>query len=173
MSDVRSAEIMLDPHPSSVGRARRWISRQLEEWSLDDLDYDVSVVLSELVTNAVLHARTQIELRASKTGDVVRVEVFDQSDTMPAPRSHISSSTTGRGLHLVAALATSWGWEPQLRGKTVWAEFAEVREAQAPHGTVKSVDGKTGLLGSHRNPASQGGTSLRSLRRGAPVGRIA
>ena len=125
MSTVRSAEIMLEPKPASVGRARRWLSRQLEEWGLEDLDYDASVVLSELVTNAVLHARTSIELKVTHD-QVFRIEVRDASDAMPSPRGPTASATTGRGLRLVAALATSWGYEPREAGKTVWAEFADV-----------------------------------------------
>jgi anti-sigma regulatory factor (Ser/Thr protein kinase) len=131
MTSVRSAEIMLDPHPSSVGRARRWLSRQLEEWGLEDLDYDVSVVLSELVTNAVLHARTQIELRVTYS-DLLRLEVCDTSARMPSPRGHAISTTTGRGLHLVAALASSWGYEPTPAGKTVWAEFTDIDASRGP-----------------------------------------
>jgi anti-sigma regulatory factor (Ser/Thr protein kinase) len=133
MTIVRSAEITLDAHPSSVGRARRWLSRQLEEWALEGLDYDVSVVLSELVTNAVLHARTEIELKLLYDGDL-RIEVSDASTTMPAPRGLASSTSTGRGLHLVAAMATSWGYEPRGAGKSVWAVFADVGSSRGKGG---------------------------------------
>ncbi|MHB8246896.1 MAG: ATP-binding protein [Acidimicrobiales bacterium] len=144
---MRSAEIMLPPHPASVGRARRWLSHQLDEWGLDDLDYDASVVLSELVTNAILHARTEIELKATHA-DVLRLEVCDSSATLPIPRGHAATTTTGRGLHLVAALASSWGYEPHGGGKTVWAEFADVNPARSPH-----------------PPASAQGTNIRVLER--------
>lgn len=137
MNVVRTAEIMLDPHPASVGRARRWLSRQLEEWDLEDLDYDASVVLSELVTNAVLHARTQIELKVSHD-QVLRLEVCDSSDTLPSPRGHGATNSTGRGLHLVAALASSWGYEPSQSGKMVWAEFSDAG-IQTGHDKEKST----------------------------------
>ncbi len=123
MNVVRSAEIQLDPHPASVGRARRWLSRQLEAWDLEDLDYDTSVVVSELVTNAVLHAHTRVTVTATYDRSL-RLEVSDSASAMPIPRGS-PSSTTGRGLHLVAALATAWGYETQATGKVVWAEFAD------------------------------------------------
>lgn len=125
MRTVRSAEITLDPHPASVGRARRWLSHQLEAWGLENLDYDASVVLSELVTNAVLHAKTQIELTLSHD-KTLRLEVRDSSLAPPAARGAGSSSSTGRGLHLVAALTTSWGYDTSGDGKVVWAEFGDV-----------------------------------------------
>ncbi|MHB1988499.1 MAG: ATP-binding protein [Acidimicrobiales bacterium] len=154
---MQSAETTLDPHPASVGRARRWLSHQLEAWGLEDLDYDTSVVLSELVTNAVLHARTAIELRASHDR-VLRIEVFDSSEMMPAPRLHGASSTTGRGLHLVAALATSWGCEPQGSGKTVWAEFADVDRACST--SPERDDTATNIRVLRQYQAGAGGTRL-------------
>lgn len=137
MKTVRTAEITLDPHPASVGRARRWLSQQLEEWGLDDLDYDASVVLSELVTNAVLHAKTEIELTVSHDKSL-RLEVRDSSASPPAARDAGASSSTGRGLHLVAALTTSWGFVPNDEGKVVWAEFGDVDMHNEPPGTSGS-----------------------------------
>lgn len=128
---------MLDPHPASVGRARRWLSQQLEEWGLEDLDYDASVVLSELVTNAVLHAKTQIDLKLSH-GQTLRLEVCDSSATLPAPRGPHPSSTTGRGLHLVAALTSAWGFESSSNGKVVWAEFGPSESSEEGDETSSS-----------------------------------
>lgn len=122
MNAVNSAEVILDPEPASVGRARRWLSAQLEEWGLEDLDYDLNVVMSELVTNSVLHARTPITLRVIR-GASVRLEIEDTSPVMPSLRTHGATNTTGRGLHLVSALAASWGCSPLPGGKVVWAEF--------------------------------------------------
>lgn len=163
MTYVRSAEIMLEPHPSSVGRARRWLSRQLEEWDLEDLDYDVSVVLSELVTNAVLHAKTQIELTITYREGALRLEVCDASTVMPAPRGHVASSTTGRGLHLVAALATSWGYEPRETGKSVWAEFDDAGRERGPRplGAAGTSKSDVKALDTPCGPRSLG-TTLRS-----------
>jgi anti-sigma regulatory factor (Ser/Thr protein kinase) len=124
MNVVDSAELRLDPEPTSVSRARRWLSRQLEEWGLEDLDYDMNVVLSELVTNAVLYARTQITVTVKRNANV-RLEVADASPVLPNLRGYGAENTTGRGLHLVSALASAWGCDPLDDGKVVWAEFPQ------------------------------------------------
>ncbi len=124
MNLVNSAELTLEPQPASVSRARRWLSERLEQWGLEDLDYDMSVVLSELVTNSVLHAKTSIVIRVSRTA-TIRLEVSDSSPALPNVRTHGLSNTTGRGLYLVAALANAWGCDENKSGKTVWAEFSE------------------------------------------------
>lgn len=162
MTARRIAEIMLDPHPASVGRARRWLSSQLEEWGLEDLDYDASVVLSELVTNAVLHARTQIDLKLSH-GQVLRLEVCDSSDTLPTPRGPHPSSTTGRGLHLVAALSSAWGFEQSTSGKMVWAEFGTA-EARRDHESASGAGATISSLSDWSRHKDPEGTKL--LRQG-------
>ncbi|MGH9298569.1 MAG: ATP-binding protein [Acidimicrobiales bacterium] len=125
MTIVQSAETVVEPLPPSVGAARRWLLATLEEWGLDDMDYDLSLVISELVTNAVLHAGTEIGLRLVRD-ETLRLEVSDASGTLPVRRSRPApSATTGRGLQLVDALATRWGVKKSGNGKTVWAEFAE------------------------------------------------
>lgn len=146
MGHVSSAEISLEPNPTSVGRARRWLSEKLEDWGLEDIDHDMSVVASELVTNGVLHARTDLLLRLSYDG-TLRLEVCDGSPAMPAPRAHAKSSTTGRGLQLVAALSTGWGYEETPFGKIVWAEFSDARRrAGAPSTESRADAGKISRL---------------------------
>lgn len=141
MVEVDSAEVTLDPDPTSVGRARRWLSRQLEEWGLEDLDYDASVVLSELVTNSILHARTPVTLRVTRSR-ALRLEVFDSSPILPTLRGAGAETTTGRGLHLVGALASAWGSEPRQGGKVVWAEFSEAGGAGGRSGRSGGGSGR-------------------------------
>ena len=87
---------------------------------------DLLLCLSEVVTNAVLHAGPPIEV----TGGVVdskrvRVEVSDGSKVSPIHRNPLHSSPTGRGLHLLDRLTTDWGVDITNNGKTVWFEIAE------------------------------------------------
>ncbi len=164
MSVVNSAEVMLAPEPASVGRARRWLSKKLEEWGLEDLDYDMSVVLSELVTNAILHARTPVMLRLVR-GETVRIEVTDSSPLLPSLRSHGVRNTTGRGLHLVAALSNSWGSEVTAAGKVVWAEFPDVSGAEAEGEERAGGQSSRRSLRSLKAPGSGRGRS--QLRRSA------
>jgi two-component sensor histidine kinase len=82
------------------------------------------VLVDELVTNAVLHARTDSELVATVDGHLARVQVRDESVRMPAPRFYATNSATGRGLHLIEALARRWGVDEVPGGKIVWFELA-------------------------------------------------
>jgi len=80
------------------------------------------LLTSELVTNAVLHARSDLTVHVCQHDDVVRVAVDDGSDASPRPRDPDAGSLGGRGLPLVETLAARWGWEPLPAGKRVWFE---------------------------------------------------
>ena len=84
---------------------------------------DVIVLLtSEVVTNAVLHARTQARLTVLVTKNKVRVEVVDGDSREPVPRQARAEDTSGRGLQLVDVLSSRWGAERVGDGKRVWFE---------------------------------------------------
>lgn len=100
--------------------ARRQVTATLEAWGLDALVDTTVLLVSEVVTNAVLHARTDLTLTLSREGDGVRIEVADGSSLPPALRWHSPTATTGRGLRLLDMLADSWAAESTASGKTVW-----------------------------------------------------
>lgn len=81
-----------------------------------------ALLVSEVVTNAVLHARSQVHLTVDCDGRAVRVEVADSSPAAPARRSFTPNAGTGRGLLLVDELADAWGLERADDGKIVWFE---------------------------------------------------
>lgn len=86
---------------------------------------EVCVLLtSELVTNAVLYARSDVVLRVLLDASVARIGVHDDSVVPPLPRSPAREDTSGRGLALVELLATDWGVTTNGRGKEVWFEVA-------------------------------------------------
>jgi anti-sigma regulatory factor (Ser/Thr protein kinase) len=91
--------------------------------------------MSELVTNAVEHARTPLVLLVSFTGSTVLIEVSDGSLAEPHLQPVDASTLRGRGLQFVDALARSWSWRADGAGKTVWAEMGAKasRSRQAPH----------------------------------------
>lgn len=122
-STPRSARVTLPAGPDSPGQARRFVQRQLSGWGLDGLVDDVCLVATELVTNAVLHARSDMEV-VLEVGDRVRLEVHDRSPRIPAVRTSSTLTATGRGLRLVDLLANHWGAEPTGAGKVVWCDFA-------------------------------------------------
>ncbi|MDQ1635734.1 MAG: hypothetical protein QOJ32_2543 [Frankiaceae bacterium] len=82
----------------------------------------VEILTSELVTNAVLHARSMPILHVQATARAIRVAVDDTSFHPPQPRDAPGFSESGRGLLLVNALASSWGWNRTRTGKAVWFE---------------------------------------------------
>lgn len=114
-------EVTLPPLPASVGQARRFVVERLARLGVSDPDDDAALVVSELVTNAVLHARTDLVVRVRRyRRGVARVEVVDGSSVLPGPRAVTRASRSGRGLTLVDELASDWGVEPSGTGKVVW-----------------------------------------------------
>jgi hypothetical protein len=116
------ASIALTPNPTSSYAARNFVGGTLERWGRCDLAETAVLLTSELVTNAIVHARTDLVVTATLDGDRARVAVRDEEVTPPRPRHEGRDSTNGRGLLLVEAFATSWGVLPDGHGKTVWFE---------------------------------------------------
>ena len=111
---------VLDPKPESVGEARRLVADVLAERAGDDAVDVATLLVSELVTNAVLHAATPIELSCELDRSGVYVSVRDESPAMPGRRHYDDDALTGRGLEMVELLADTWGVEPDGTGKAVW-----------------------------------------------------
>lgn len=83
----------------------------------------MTLVVSELVSNAVLHAGTNVELRLDVGPSSVRIEVYDQAEGVPQPRNPQPDEAGGRGLLIVGSIASVWGTETTPSGKFVWAEL--------------------------------------------------
>ncbi len=83
-----------------------------------------SLLTSELVTNAVVHGATTVGLSATLINHRLRVEASDRSPKAPVVRRAAIGDTDGRGLVVVASLATDWGYEMRPSGKSVWFELA-------------------------------------------------
>jgi two-component sensor histidine kinase len=95
-------------------------------WASNEFRMELSLLVTELVTNAVLHGLPDVHLHVCAVGAVrLRVEVFDGSFALPEMRDSPMESTSGRGLRLVDAIAVEWGARPQLNGKVVWCELAD------------------------------------------------
>lgn len=113
--------LLLPGQPESVSRARRFVRTTLEAASRPDWIEAATLAVSELVTNSVLHAHSDIELRVEVEDDHVRIEVWDRSPALPMPRSYGETATTGRGLELVAAVSFEHGVESRGEdGKVIW-----------------------------------------------------
>ncbi|EHN78973.1 ATP-binding protein [Streptomyces coelicoflavus] len=127
-------QLEVRPDPSEVGRARRWARSRLAGSGIradEPLAETLVLLVSELVTNAVVHTGRSAVLRLVLPGAVteetkdatVRLEVDDASDRAPVPRCAGGEATGGRGLALVDGLADRWGWSREGTGKRIWCEL--------------------------------------------------
>lgn len=110
--------------PTSVRAARRFVLNALAGADSEDLEDTVSLLVSELVTNAVIHAGSDVEVLVRLLPGAVRVEVMDSSDEGLVAKDASAEDVSGRGLALVESLARRWGVHPRPGGgKSVWFEI--------------------------------------------------
>jgi anti-sigma regulatory factor (Ser/Thr protein kinase) len=112
----------LPPSERSPSLARVIVREMLDGLPAATLETTETLV-NELVTNAVLHARSILILHVDAGGSQVRVGVEDLSSNHPQPGQPPVDAEHGRGLMLVDALSTAWGWDRTPTGKTVWFEL--------------------------------------------------
>jgi len=177
--------IILPSEPTSAGVARRWVEARLARWAagsqtvaarcqgdradradrteqlLEDGPAGWAALLtSEVVTNAVLHARTDIGVGVRIDGDVVHVEVCDQDAAAPVAKPFGPQASTGRGLLLLDRLATAWGVEERPAGKVVWFDVALTPAARRHRPPRRSTRVGSGDL----QRTTPGGSLVRLLR---------
>ena len=148
--------LALSPGPRGVQDARRWAGDVCAEVGRPELVECAQLGISELVTNALLHARPPIELRLRGTREHPRIEVSDTSTEAPEmPSKSLELDldddldgdlddlllTFGRGLSIVARAAVAWGVDIEVDGKVVWFEPAD--DFSDDDGTVGVVTGET------------------------------
>lgn len=114
----------IESTPALVAAARAFTTSTLARWELDGLGDDAVLITSELASNAVLHARTPMRLTLRSDGiGYLRIELYDENPRLPIVAPPLTGATSGRGLALLAALASAWGTQSDGDGKTVWAEL--------------------------------------------------
>ncbi|MFE6163293.1 ATP-binding protein [Streptomyces sp. NPDC056486] len=122
-------------HPRSVGQAREGLRKALVAWELSGAEDAALLVLSELLSNAVVHGKVprgrEVETRYLRMACGVRIEVHDTGCELPRPLPLPDGELcSGRGLFLVAAVADRWGVAERTGpGKVVWAEVAAPESA--------------------------------------------
>ncbi|MDH2410287.1 ATP-binding protein [Streptomyces fenghuangensis] len=146
--------------PKEVGRARRWARSRLAGFGLEpdeSLVETLVLLVSELVTNAVVHTgrpavlRMLLSGRLVTGGGTVRIEVADTSSSPPRRRRTEGDATGGRGLELVVGLADRWGWLQEGTGKRIWCELDRGSGAAAENTDARDT-GDTGRAGARTAP---------------------
>jgi anti-sigma regulatory factor (Ser/Thr protein kinase) len=120
---TRLRELVLPADATAPGRARLFLRAATQEWGVaDDLAQDAAMVITELVANAVDHARSESTLSVAVKRGTLCVAVRDaRPGPVPRPAPIDPTAPRGRGLQMVDALTSAWGVTLHADGKTVWA----------------------------------------------------
>jgi len=124
-----SASVALPNRADAPGMARQFVRDTLATSGLNGGGEVVELLTSEVVTNAVRHADSNMQVRVIRQPSSVRVEVDDDSYELPELRSLDAAAEHGRGILLIESLATEWGVDFRDAGKTVWFEVDLSRTA--------------------------------------------
>ncbi len=130
--------VALAPEPEAPSLARDLVGNACLRWGLPELLYPARLVMSELVTNAVEHAGTDLTVVVTRRGSGLQLAVADGFAEHPRlvrmrpPRRGCPLDERGRGLQTVAGTATAWGSLPTPLGKVVWANLQPAREQTPP-----------------------------------------
>lgn len=122
----RRARVELPIEQTTPAVARQLVRVLLSAWALERFEEDLALVTSELVTNVFVHTprADSFELELIGHRDGVRLSIADGSTIKPVIRELDPDTPTGRGLHMVQAVASRWGSEEHEGGKRVWVELA-------------------------------------------------
>lgn len=143
VGDLVQLERSLPPRAASAAAARRLVSQALADSARADLEDSALLAVSELVTNALVHAGTDIGVHVSVDQRGVLVAVRDGNPHLPTVHRRARESGTGRGLRLVEGLADDWGIDQQVDGKVVWFRIGETDPDGHDDDARDGVDGQT------------------------------
>jgi DNA-binding NarL/FixJ family response regulator len=127
------------PDHTSAPRIGRRLIRNLLIHRDQALVADIELLVSELITNAVVHASSSPQLEVRLSTQSIHVAVHDAEPSLPELRVPDSGRPGGRGLHLLSTLASRWGTDPSDTGKVVWFEIDRHHNYQ-PRGAVPGPD---------------------------------
>lgn len=130
-AEVRTARLDLAENDDSPRLARRFVQKTLRGWEAPFAADDVALMVSELVTNAVVHARSHSQLLFHLDRSVLRVEVHDWGGGVLVRRDPTPTQPGGRGLLIVQSLSQRWGTQSHEGGKVVWFEIDAAMVASA------------------------------------------
>ncbi|MEU1051468.1 SpoIIE family protein phosphatase [Streptomyces sp. NPDC005876] len=132
----RTALSVAQAEPERIAAARRHLRELLHDWASEDQKESAVLLLSEMLTNVLVHTDTDALLVAEVTGAPgerrIRVEVSDTGEDLPHKRRPGEMASSGRGLMLVELLADEWGVAPRGEGKSIWFDLYESSPAGEP-----------------------------------------
>ncbi|HEV2347529.1 MAG TPA: ATP-binding protein [Actinocrinis sp.] len=141
VEESRRRRLFLAPQTSAPGRARDFVARACAAWHGEQYSEIGQLVVSELVSNAVVHSGTAIEVEVQFVGDRLWLSVHDDGDGVPWVVPPHQRTIGGVGLDLVSRLAQSWGVTQDPRGgKDVWCELS----ADAMSSAIRPVGDRSG-----------------------------
>lgn len=168
----------LGADPESLRQARTFVRDALERWGLRSSADDVALVAGELASNAVCHGlrpgthhteRPPARLGLARQGGTLICAVSDLSPEVPVLRPEGECLERGRGLRIIDALSSSWGWSrPTRRGKTVWARIPVLLDS-VPYNPAKAAHASA----SSECPSGVGWTPSPAMYSAPPAARAA
>ncbi|QFR02780.1 SpoIIE family protein phosphatase [Streptomyces phaeolivaceus] len=138
----RTALTIAQAEPERIAGARQQVRELLHDWNCDDQVDSAVLLVSETLTNVLVHTDADALLVAEMTGESgrrrMRVEVTDASDALPHKRHPGELASSGRGLVLMDMLADAWGVDPRGDGKSIWFELHETTPPDGSDGRLPS-----------------------------------
>lgn len=122
---ARLNEQSFSPSSAAAREARRWVRGGLADLGVSDPEQTAELLVSELISNVILHTVSQPSAWMERTADGVRIHVHDESGGHPVVLSPGPREATGRGLAIVERLALRWGVDRDEHGKSVWFEIPD------------------------------------------------
>jgi hypothetical protein len=135
----RTAVFEVPPSATALSDARRFAAATLAEWDLPgSVAEDAILIVSELVTNAIVHGRPPVRLRLVRAPRELAIEVDDDAGAIPRKLHASLDDINGRGLAIVAEIGSRWAARANGRGKTVWSTLP-IPGAEPASGSAASV----------------------------------
>ena len=139
--------VTLPPAPESARQARRFVTEVVTAARADAYLDTAALLTSELVTNGIVHAHTDLQVIVEATRSWVRVEVIDGNPTLPVRKTYNDDALTGRGMEMVELLATDFGVTPLADdGKRVWFRLGHAPTLDDHGNVVGASDHETDLV---------------------------
>ncbi len=129
-SAVDASDRVFVPAPEVIREVRAFVREVLQRWGEEGCLAEAEVIVTELASNAVVHARSPFRVSLVLTGAEIKIAVRDASTVLPENLHGHPDRDGGRGISIVAALSDAWATKPEVDGKTIWATLTRSQEGR-------------------------------------------